>query len=409
MNPDSKSVPGPITLAEFRQAADVVQDIVIRTPVIFSPTLSRLFDADIYLKLENLQKTGSFKIRGAAYTLLTRREYIGPSGVVTASAGNHAQGVALAASMAGVPSTIIMPVWASLSKQEATRNYGGNVILSGSDMRESLAAAREIAETGPRFIPPFDDRDIVIGQGTIGLEIGDSLPEVDMVLVPVGGGGLISGIAGAIHQLRPKTRVIGVQAQACPSAVEAIRKGSPFPVNSTPTLADGIHVRQVGEIPFSIIRQEVEEIVLVEEAAISRAMLLLLERKKILAEGAGAIPLAALMEKQVRIPPKSRVVLVISGGNVDSPLLGRIIQQGLHRNGRIMRIRVLLADTPGSLARLLDHIASLQANVLNIFHDRFQGDRPIHTTVVSLELETRGPSHIREIESAIDAAGYVLE
>ncbi|MFZ3045374.1 MAG: threonine ammonia-lyase, partial [Desulfatirhabdiaceae bacterium] len=401
--------PRPITLNEFHEAAAGIQAVIIQTPVIFSPTLSRMFDAQIFLKLENLQKTGSFKIRGAAHKILPRTKEIGSKGVVAASAGNHAQGVALAASIAGIPSTIVMPEWASISKQEATRNYGGTVILSGSSIGESLNEALEISRSGPKFVHPFDDRDIIVGQGTIGLEICKSLPDVNMVLCPVGGGGLIAGVGTALHHMCPEARVIGVQASVCPSAHAAFQADAPVLVAAAPSIADGINVREVGTLSFDLMKKEVEQIVLVEETMISAAMLMLLERKKILAEGAGAIPLAALMSRAVDILPKSTVVLIISGGNVDSPLLGRIIQQGLIRNGRVMRIRILLDDAPGSLARLLSLVASLKANVLNIFHDRFQGDRPIYMTVVSLELETRGPSHIQEIESAIESAGYAVE
>ncbi|MGD9976052.1 MAG: threonine ammonia-lyase, partial [Desulfatirhabdiaceae bacterium] len=372
-----------ITLDEFKRVAAGIQDVIIQTPVIFSPTLSRMFDARIFLKLENLQKTGSFKIRGAAHKILSQAKQIGSKGVVAASAGNHAQGVALAASIAGIPSTIVMPEWASISKQEATRNYGGTVILAGSSIDESLNAALEISRSGPCFVHPFDDRDIIVGQGTIGLEICQSLHNVDMVWAPVGGGGLIAGVATALHHICPHARVIGVQAAVCPSAQAAFQAGAPLSVDAAPSLADGITVRQVGTLSFDLMKKEVEQVVLVEEAQIARAMLLLLERKKILAEGAGAIPLAALLSRSADIPSGATVVLIISGGNVDSPLLGRIIQQGLIRNGRVMRIRILLNDAPGSLARLLSLVASLKANVLNIFHDRFQGDRPVYMTVVS--------------------------
>jgi threonine dehydratase len=364
--------------------------------------------AQVYLKLENLQSTGSFKLRGATYKLLTRLSEIGPEGVVAASAGNHAQGVALSARRAGARSTIVMPEWASITKQEATRNYGGEVILEGQSIGESIHKAKELAQAGRMFIHPFDDPDIITGQGTIGLEILEDLPDPDLILVPVGGGGLISGIALAVKALQPRAKVLGVQSTACPSAYEACRKGVVERVESFRSIADGIAVKQVGELTFSIIREKVDDIVLVEEDRIAAAILSLLERKKILAEGAGAVPLAALCSPTVRVEKGKKVVLVISGGNVDSPLLGRVIWQGLSRNGRLMRFSVCLDDVPGTLTRLLSVIAGLKANVLHIYHERSGMDLSIHSSRVQLELETRGPDHILEMFRELKAAGYEI-
>lgn len=398
-----------IPIEDIQQAATVIRKHIIRTPLVYSPTLSSAYGGEIYLKLENLQRTGSFKVRGATYKMLSRLDQIGPAGVVTASAGNHAQGVALAAHNAGIPSTIIMPEWASITKQEATRGYGGEVLLEGQSLAESIRKARELAEEGRLFIPPFDDRDIITGQGTIGVEIFEDLEDADIIAVPVGGGGLISGIASAAKQIRPQVRVIGVEAAVCPSAYESRRQGKVTRVEAKTSIADGISVKQIGDRNFEIIRKCVDDVLLVEEERIAAAILLLLERKKVLAEGAGAVPLAALMSGTLTIPPGSKVVLVISGGNVDSPLLGRIISKGLINKGRIMRLRVPLEDTSGSLVRLLALVAELKANVLHIYHDRNVRELPINLTYVELELETRGPAHSDEIVRTICEAGYEIK
>ncbi|UCD90964.1 MAG: threonine ammonia-lyase [Desulfobacterales bacterium] len=398
-----------ISIEDVRKAAEMIKSKVIRTPLIHSPSLSRMFGGEIYLKLENLQKTGSFKIRGATYSILRNQQKIGPNGVVAASAGNHAQGVALAASQALIPATIVMPEWASISKQEATRSYGGQVVIAGQSLWESLNIAQEMVQDGKMFIHPFDDQDIITGQGTIALEILKDLEATDVILVPIGGGGIISGIASTIKSIKPDVRVIGVQSAACPSAYESCRQGSITRVDAKQSIADGVSVKQVGKINFDVIQKAVDDVVLVEEDQIAAAILLLLERKKILAEGAGAVSLAALLSGLIAVPQRSKVVLLISGGNVDSPLLGRIITQGLLKKSRIMRLRIRLDDTPGSLAKLLALISDLKANVLHIFHDRNVKDLPIYVTRVDLELETRGPEHVDDIAHGLNAAGYALE
>lgn len=395
-----------VSLQAIENAREILSGKVIRTPLVYSPTLTRMTGAEVFLKLENLQKTGSFKARGATYKITARRDEIGAVGVVAASAGNHAQGVALAARQAGLPATIVMPQWASLSKQEATRGYGGEVILHGEGIGESIAHALALSAAGKTFIHPFDDEDIITGQGTVGLEVLEDVPDVDVIAVPVGGGGLIAGIAAAVKALRPSTRVFGVQAAACPSAYQALQAGVRAPVAAARSIADGIAVKQVGEIPFAIIREKVEGVVLVEEEEIAAAILLLLERKKVLAEGAGVVPLAAMLNKSLPYARDSKVVLVISGGNVDSPLVGRIIRQGLFRNGRIMRFAIMLDDVPGALARLLGLIAEQQANVLHIDHTRAGRRMPINISLVELELETRGYDHLEAIVAGLQAKGY---
>ncbi|MFZ0726237.1 MAG: threonine ammonia-lyase [Desulfobacterales bacterium] len=395
-----------IPIAQFRQAAALIQDKILKTPLVNSPALSRMFGGEIYLKLENLQKTGSFKIRGATHKLLKCRDDIGAGGVVAASAGNHAQGVALAARQLGIPATIVMPEWVSISKEEATRMYGSRVIISGQSIGECLDEARRLSQQGLLFVHPFDDADVIAGQGSVGLEIFDQMPDAALVVVPVGGGGLISGIAAVARAVAADTQVIGVQTAVCPSAYDALMQGRITQVDGKSSIADGISVRQVGQLTFDIIKECVEELVLVEEEHIAAAILVLLEREKILAEGAGAAPLAALMNGAVGVPRGGKTVLVVSGGNVDSPLLGRIISQGLNKSGRVMRIHVRMADVPGSLARLLTLIADLKANVLHISHDRNLRGIPLYVTHVELEIETRGPAHVNEIETTLTRNGY---
>jgi threonine dehydratase len=398
-----------ITLQNIEQAYKVISDKIVKTPLVYSPTLSRMFRCDVFLKLENLQRTGAFKIRGAMYKLLVNADRIPSGGVVAASAGNHAQGVALAAREAGVLSTIVMPEWASISKQEATRNYGGRVIISGQSVEESLEKALALSGEGRMFIHPFDDPEIITGQGTIALEILEALRDTDAIVVPVGGGGLIAGIASAAKAVKPGIQIIGVQAAGCTSAHDSFKSGTIKASAATPSIADGINVKQVGCAAFETFHRLVDDIVLVEEEQIAAAILLLLERKKNLAEGAGAAPLAALLGGSLSLPEGRRVVLLISGGNVDSPLLGRIIRQGLLKHGRVIRLRIQLEDAPGALAGLLKIVAQLKANVHHIYHDRDVRGLPIHITEVELELETRSRSHVEEVVQSIEDQGYLLK
>ena len=397
-----------ITLADISAAANRIRNDILDTPLVFSPALSRMFGGDLYLKMENLQKTGSFKIRGATNLIKASHGKIPTGGVVAASAGNHAQGVALAARQSGVPATIVMPVGSSISKQEATRSYGGQVLIKGRNVSESLAVAKQLARDGRLFIHPFDDPLVIAGQGTVGLDILQSLPDADRIIVPVGGGGLIAGVTVALRALKPGINITGVQVDVCPSAVEALRLGAVTKVPGGKSIADGIAVRETGKTPFEIIRDQVDGVVLVKEEHVAAAILLLMERKKIVAEGAGAVALAALMSEAVCIRPGEKTVLMISGGNLDSPLLGRIMRKGLIQSGRIMRINVMLEDVPGALARLLGLIADSNANVLHIHHNRSRRDFPISVTAVELELETRGEAHCAAIRKLLEKAGYTL-
>ncbi len=400
-----------VRIDEIQMAAELIRPHIIETPLIYASSLSRMFDAEIYLKLENLQRTGSFKVRGAALKLIQgfADKEITPAGVVAASAGNHAQGVAWASRIVGVPATIVMPQWASISKQEATRNYGARVILHGKTLEESLRHAEMLADRGMTFIHPFDDRQVIMGQASVGLEIVAQLPSLDQIIVPIGGGGLMAGICLAVKAKAPKTELVGVEAAVCPSARTSLETGKPIVVASSQSIADGISVKQVGHRTFDVIQRHVESVALVSEEHIAASILMLMERKKVLAEGAAATPLAALLGGAIQLKRGRKVVLVISGGNLDSPVLGRILNKGLVKNGRLTRVRIRLDDVPGALAGLLTCIADQKANVMHIHHDRYHEDLPLYVTRVELELETRSKPHIKELLGALEQAGYVVE
>lgn len=392
---------------EIEMAQDRIRKAIRRTPMIYSDTFSRLTGKEVFLKLENLQKTGSFKIRGAYHKLSRLSHAMADQGVVAASAGNHAQGVAFASSLLGIRSTIVMPEGASLAKQIATRSYGGKIILFGHDTDEALEHAKKLAEGGKVLIHPFDDEQVIAGQGTMGLEILEEVPGVDAILVPVGGGGLISGIATVVKKKRPRVKIIGVQSAHASSAFLSLKKREIVAVKVKPTLADGIAIERVGEITFPILREKVDEIVTVQEDEIASAILMLMERKRVVAEGAGAAPLAALLSKRWRVGAR-RIVLVISGGNIDVNLLDRIIEKGLSRTGRLVRLGVLLRDLPGSLAELSNLVAQYRANILHIVHERAARDVPIGFSKVILILEARGPRHIREMKKGLKEKGYLF-
>lgn len=398
-----------ITLEKIRNAQRRIEEHIIRTPLVFSPTFSEMTGARVYLKLETLQKAGSFKVRGATNKILGNLDTARARGVVAGSAGNHAQGVAVAARRAGVPATIVMPVWASIAKQEAARGYGARIIISGQTLEESVGHAMTLAKEGMLFIHPYDDEDVIAGQGTIGTEILDDLPKTDMIIVPVGGGGLIAGIATAVRALRPSCRIIGVQAAGCPSAYEALRTGDSVCVSPQPSLADGIRVAQTGTLTLPVIRSLVDRIVLADEDAIADAMLWLIERKKVIAEGAGAIPLAALLNGSIPIELGSTIVLVISGGNIDTPRLERTLHHALMRQGRILRCSVVLDDHPGALARFLAIVANGKGNILHIHHEQGAYDLPVDAVRVVVEIETRGKEHSGAIVSALEGAGYPVK
>jgi threonine dehydratase len=396
-----------VTLAAITEAAQLLRGKIIRTPLVYSPTFSGMTGTEVYLKLETMQKAGSFKVRGATNRILSKRSEIGKNGVIAASAGNHAQGVAVAAGIAGIPATIVMPVWVSPSKQEATAGYGATIILEGSSLQESIDKARVLAESGDMtFIHPYDDEAVITGQGTIGLEILEDLPDVDAVIAPVGGGGLIAGIATAVKETRPAVRIIGVQASACPSAVCALRAGEPVTIESDPTIADGIRVTRTGIHTYPVIHDLIEEVVLVDDDEIVRAILALLERKKVLAEGAGASPLAALLSGKVPYRAGEKIVLVIGGGNVDAFLFEKILRKGLFEAGRIMQCIIELPEGPQSLPSLLALLARENGVIVRVEQERGSADLPLHIVRIALEMEVRSRDHQERILATLKDEGY---
>lgn len=388
-----------ISVDDIRKAYEHIRSFVHRTPLIFSNSFSTMADAEVYLKAENLQKTGSFKVRGAFNRMLTLKD----GKVIAASMGNHAQGIAYAAQRLGVRAKIVMPVTAPIVKEEATRNYGAEVVLYGESFAEALDYAHN--QEGYLFIHAFDDDAVIAGQGTVGMEIAEEMKEADFVLVPVGGGGLIAGIATALKAISPKTKVIGVQTESAPSATVSFRRKEIAERYPSPTLADGIAVGRVGERTWEIMNHYVDDMMLVREESIAKAILLFLERKKIVVEGAGAVPLAALMESRGQFAGKV-VVLVVSGGNIDFTLIDKIIHKGLVSSGRIGVFEVTVEDIPGSLHSLTGIIASDRGNILNVAHDRLAGDLPVGKTRVIFTIETRGEGHLGLILSHLTTMGF---
>lgn len=394
-----------VSLADIEAVAELVSDVAITTAMEESRWLQALVDGPVLLKCENLQRTGSFKIRGAYVRLSRLSEEERARGVVAASAGNHAQGVALAAKMLGIKATVFMPDGAPIPKVNATRGYGAEVRFFGEYLTQALVAAQAFSdETGAVFIHPFDHPDIVAGQGTVGLEILQQAPEAATVLVPTGGGGLIAGIAIAIKGLRPDVRVVGVQAEEAASFPESLRQGQPVALERMTTMADGIAVACPGDVPFAAIQKYVDEVVTVSEDSMSRALVMLLERAKMVVEPSGAAAVAALMDtpKAFATP----VVAVLSGGNVDPLLLGKLIRHGLASGGRYMNLQVHIPDRPGGLARLLAELAEAGANVLEVEHDRTTSTLHIGEVEVRLQLETRGLAHAENVLSRLREQGY---
>ena len=396
-----------LSLDAIQAAADRVSDVARVTPLEYSYAFSDRTDAEVYLKLENFQRTGAFKIRGAINRIATLTEAERTAGVVTASAGNHAQGVALAATRAGVDSTIVMPKHAPSSKVKSTRRYGGRVVLHGVDYEEAQTRAHEIErEEGRTYVHAFDDEAVMAGQGTIGLEILDQQPDVETVIVPIGGGGLISGIATAIKTQRPEVRIIGVQAEGAASVPASLAAGEIQPRESVDTVADGIATRSVGDGPFEIIQHRVDEVVTVSDEEIALALTLLLERSKTLVEGAGAVALAALLEERFDYREGEVIVPALCGGNIDMNVLTTVILRGLVQMGRYLKITTVLKDQPGALQGLIEIIADQQANIYSIHHERTSREIGMSDTEVEIELETHGPQHAAELLAELRDSGY---
>jgi len=399
---------GP-TLADFEAARAVVSRVADVTPMESSRYLATILGAPVFLKCENLQRTGSYKIRGAYNRLSKLTDEEKARGVVAASAGNHAQGVAFAARELGIDATIFMPIGVALPKLQATRDYGAQVILRGHTVAEPLLAAAEYArETGAILIPPFDHPDVVAGAGTLGLEILDQVPDLETVIVPIGGGGLTAGMASVLKQYAAREgrsiRVIGVQSENAAAYPPSIAAGEALVVDITPTMADGIAVAKPGLLNFEIIRDAVDEIVTVSEDDMARALLVLLERAKLVVEPAGAVSVAAILAG--KITATGPTVAMLSGGNIDPLLMQRVISHGLSASGRYLTLRIMLPDRPGQLARISELLAEAHANVIEVLHTRHGVGIQISEVEIDISVETRGPEHRQHVVDTLRAAGY---
>jgi len=398
-----------VTLASIQAARARIGEAIYVSPCQLSSDLSELTGLPLHLKLENLQRTGSFKERGALNKLLTLTHTERERGVITASAGNHAQGVAFHAAARGIRAQIVMPLATPQIKVAATRGFGAEIILHGANYDEACEEAlRRQVEEGRTFIHPFDDAEVINGQGTIGLELLEQVPDLEAVVVPIGGGGLISGIACALKETNPRIRVIGVEPEKLPSMLRAREAGAPVTIASEATVADGIAVRRAGDLTLPLVSHYVDEIVTVDDEEIANAILVLLEKEKTLAEGAGAAALASLLQSKTNLRHRRTVVLV-SGGNIDVTLLARIIERGLVKDGRMLRIRVNLQDRPGALLALIQILARERANIVETIHNRAYYGVNLGETVIDITLETRGSAHIAAISHALREAGFGFE
>ncbi len=394
-----------LTLAEIRTARELLEGVAIQTPMEETRWLSALVGGPVRLKCENLQRTGSFKIRGAYVRMARLTEPERARGVVAASAGNHAQGVALAAQLLGIRATVFMPEGAPIPKEKATRGYGAEVVFDGRNLEEALATARAFAErTGAVLIHPFDHADVVVGQGTAGLEILEQAPDTRTVLVPTGGGGLLAGIALAVKALNPDVRVVGVQAAGAAAYPSSLATGRPVGLTSMKTMADGIAVGLPGDLTFGLVRDHVDEILTVSEESLSRALLALVERAKVVVEPAGAAAVAALLDAPTAFGTPA--VAVLSGGNIDPLLLGKVIRHGMAAAGRYLNLHVTIPDVPGGLAHLLTEVSAAGANVLEVAHERISPTLHLDEVEVQLQLETRGTPHAETVLARLRESGY---
>jgi len=406
MSSEAKTYAPAITLADIEDARDRLRGSIYLSPFPYSEQLSRTTGQQVFLKLENLQMTGSFKERGALNRLSLLTPEQAARGVVAASAGNHAQGVAYHATKRGIRSKIVMPLATPLVKVTATQRFGGDVILHGANYDEACAEATRICEAeGMTFIHPFDDPAVMAGQGTIGLEMLEQVPDLEAIVVPIGGGGLIGGIACAVKSLKPGIRVVGVQTARLDSMAAAVRAHHPVTLDPATTIADGIAVRRAGDVTYPMVAEYVDEIVTVDEDEIASSILVLLEQEKTLAEGAGATALAALLQKKTSLGDVKTGVLVC-GGNIDVTLLARIIERGLVQDGRSIRLRIHLLDKPGALAELTKLIASYRANIVDTLYNRAYYSVNLGDTAIDITLETRGREQVAELRAALTAAGY---
>jgi threonine dehydratase len=399
-------LPGELELERLRREHELSAEAVVRTPILTAGSLSARLGGPVALKAENLQRTGSFKLRGALNKLRSSGDV---AGVVAGSAGNHAQSLAYAARTFGLPCEVFMPVDASVGKTAAVRAFGAEVHAEGDSVDECVELARARAgEGGLLFVHPFDDLDVIAGQAGVGLEILEDRPEPGTVVVPIGGGGLISGVAAAIRQARPQTRIVGVQADRCSPFLDSVAKGAAIRAESGATIADGIAIKRPGAVTLPLVEALVDEIVTVSESAIATAMALLLERSKLVVEGAGAASLAAVISAQVELDPERDNVVVLSGGNVDIGLLATIAARAETQQGRRLRILTKVSDRPGGLAQLLATVAEAKANLITVEHVRESARLDVRETGVELTLETRGKGHADEVCDALAASGYEI-
>jgi threonine dehydratase len=389
----------PVTLADILAARERIGSAIYKTPCTRSEMLSRMTGQSVFLKLENLQMTGSFKERGALSKISTLTPTEAKKGVVAASAGNHAQGVAYHATERGIRAVIVMPLTTPLVKVTATKGFGAEVVLHGANYDEACIEAT-------RLIHPFDDPLVIAGQGTIGLELLEQIEDLEAVVVPIGGGGLIGGIACAVKESKPSVRIIGVQTSRLPSMRDAIAAHHPVTLEPATTIADGIAVRRAGDVTFPVVARYVDEIVTVDEDEIASSILTLLEREKTLAEGAGATALAALLQQRTSLPANTRTAVLVCGGNIDVTLLSRIIERGLVQDGRLIRLRIHLLDKPGALADLTQLIARHRANIVDTLHNRAYYGVNLGDTVIDITMETRGREQVEELLTALSAEGY---
>ncbi|WP_237203874.1 threonine ammonia-lyase [Rothia endophytica] len=403
----------PVQLADIQNASNLLEGVIERTPVAHSRALSEILGAEVFLKCENLQRSGSFKVRGAYVRMAQLSDAEKALGVVAASAGNHAQGVALAASRLGIAARIYMPRGAALPKIAATRSHGAEVILHGNTVDDALAEAKQYAQqTGAIFVHPFDNEDIIAGQGTLGLEILDQVPDVDTILVGVGGGGLLAGLSVAVRakekELGKKIRIIGVQAEHAAAYPPSLAADALVPLKKVSTIADGIAVGRPGQLPFTIIKSLVDDVHTVSEDDIARALIFLLERNKLVVEPAGSVSVAALMSGSLteKYGDLGTTVCLLSGGNIDPMLMLKVIQRGLSAAGRFMTIKLMLTDRPGELTSISRIISEHDANVTGVDHTRLGGALSMGDVSITIDMETKGAEHCKEVIAALEAEGY---
>lgn len=400
-----------VKLTDIQEARKLLQGIIIPTPILSDEKLSNQIGAKAFLKAESLQRAGSFKVRGAYNKIARLSKDEKKRGVVTASAGNHAQGVALAARLQGIRATVVLPVFAPLTKVMATKAQGADVILHGTTFDEAVAYGKQLGEEkGYVYVNAFDDYDIIAGQGTIGWEIADHLPETTLVVVPIGGGGVISGIALAVKNLIPNIRVVGVQSANCSSIIHSLKEGKPLePVAYQPTIADGIAVKRPGEKTLPIIKEFVDDIVTVTEEEIAQGIYHCVQNNHLVVEGAGASGVAALLAKKIKVKPDDTVCTVLCGGNIDANLLSRVLEQVLVRQGRYVMLKLLVPDRPGMLAKLLQHVGDSGANVIEVFHRRAMWLAPLGFVGIEMLLEVRDEEHSRDVVKHLETVGYHVE